>query len=155
MEDIDYLRLLREAIASGAIKKTLDFGKLEHMDSPISLEADSNRWIYSLIIIVSAATWLGGLWWGIGAASAGAVAWFSVGKPWHRRRMEQRFYDLSLQQTEEWKKLWRMTGVTLTDAKSGAQCVSPAGNWRAFVGAATGQQASQPAMDSASQARPI
>lgn len=137
MEDKDYLRLLREAIAAGTIKPTLDLRKLEHVDSPISVQADSNRWIYSLIIIVSAAAWFGGLWWAIAAAAAGAVAWFSVGKRWHQRRMEQRFYNLALEQTEDWKKLWRMPGITLTDPATGTECVSPDGNWRVFAKAAT------------------
>ena len=55
MEDTDYLRRLREAIAAGTIKPVLNLNKLEHVDSPISVQADSNRWIYSLIVIVSAA----------------------------------------------------------------------------------------------------
>ena len=136
MEDTDYLRLLREVIAAGGIKPVLSFGKLEHVDSPISVQADSNRWIYSLIVIVAAAAWFGGLWWAIGAVTAGAAGWFGIGKRWHRRRMERRFYDLSLQQIELWKKLWRMPGVTLIDTRSGAECASPSGNWRVFVGAA-------------------
>jgi hypothetical protein len=155
MEDKDYLRLLREAIAAGDIKPTLDLGKLEHVDSPISVQADSNRWIYSLIIIVSAAAWFGGLWWAIGTAAAGGVAWFSVGKRWHRRRMERRFYDLSLQQTEDWKKLWRMPGVILADPATGSECASPAGNWRAFVAAVASRQATQAATDPPPQAHPV
>ena len=155
MEDIDYLRLLREAIAAGVIRPALNLSKLEHLDSPISVQADSNRWIYSLIVIVSAAAWLGGLWWAIGAATAGAVAWFTIGKRWHRQRMERRFYELSLDRTEEWKKLWRMTGVTLTDTRTGAECVSPNGNWRAFVNAATGQQSAEAKADIPPEARPI
>ena len=155
MEDIDYLRLLREAIASGAIQPSLNFGKLEHVDSPISVQADSNRWVYALIILVSAAAWLGGLWWAIGAAAAGAAAWFTIGRRWHRQRMEQRFYDLSLQHLEEWKKLWRMTGVTLIDPKTGNQCASPSGNWRAFINATLGQPSTEATPESLSQARPI
>jgi hypothetical protein len=155
MEDTDYLQRLREAIAAGTIKPVLNLNKLEHVDSPISVQADSNRWIYSLIVIVSAAAWLGGLWWAIGAATAGGLAWFAVGKRWHRRRMERRFYDLSLQQTEQWKKLWRMNGVTLIDTQNGAECVSPEGNWRAFVGTATGLTASEILADSPPQARSL
>lgn len=136
MEDTDYLRQLRETIAAGGIKPALSFSKLEHIDSPISVQADSGRWVYSLIVFGGAAAWFGGMWWGLGAAAAGAAAWFSIGKRWHRQRMEQRFYNRSLQQTEEWKKLWRMPGVTLIDTRSGAECASPSGNWRVFVGAA-------------------
>lgn len=148
MEDTDYLRLLREAIAAGHIKPVLDFGQLEHVDSPISVQADSNRWVYGLVITISAAAWAGGLWWGIGAATAGAVSWFSIGKRWHRQRMEQRFNDLSLQKTETWKKLWRMPGVTLIDTRSGAECASPSGNWRVFIGAATQTAGPQTAFQS-------
>jgi hypothetical protein len=137
MEDVDYLRLLRDAIQSGAITVSLNLGKLEHIDSPISVQADSNRWIYSLIVIVSAAAWLGGMWWAFGVATAGAVAWFAVGRRWHRRRMEQRFHQVTLHNLEDWKKLWRMPGVVLRDAKTGNQSESPSGNWRALVAAAT------------------
>ncbi len=157
MEDVEYLRLLRDAIAAGAIKPVLNFSKLEHVDSPISVQADSNRWIYSLIIIVSAAAYLGGMWWAIGAAGLGAAGWFSIGKRWHRQRMERRFYDVSLDRTEEFKKLWRMTGVTLIDAKTSRECVSPAGNWRVFVAQVTGQATDQAATTPADapQARPL
>lgn len=137
MEDVDYLKMLRAMIESGAITASLDLRRLEHIDSPISMQADSNRWIYALIVIVGAAAWLGGWWAAGGAAAAGAVAWFTVGKPWHRRRMEQRFHQEILRDTESFKKLWRMTGVVLTDARTGATCVSPNGNWRSFVGAVT------------------
>lgn len=137
MEDIEYLKLLREAIASGTIAVSLDLGRLEHIDSPISVQADSNRWIYGLIVITAAAAWFGGLWWAVGAAAAGLAAWFSVGKRWHRRRMEERFHKLALQDAARWKKLWRLPGVVLTDARTGATSESPSGNWRAFVMAAT------------------
>ncbi len=110
---------------------------MEHIDSPISVQADSNRWIYSLIIIVAAAAWLGGLWWAVGAAAAGATGWIAIGRRWHRRRMEQRFHQVTLHNLEDWKKLWRMTGVVLTDAKTGNRSQSPSGNWRALVAAAT------------------
>lgn len=136
MEDVDYLKMLREMIESGAITVSLDLPRLEHIDSPISVQADSNRWIYALIAIVGLAAWLVGWWAAAGAAAAGAVAWFTVGKPWHRRRMHQRFHQQTLRDTETFRKLWRMDGVVLTDARSGAVCVSPNGNWRRFVGAA-------------------
>ena len=141
MEDFEYLKMLREAVEAGIIKASLNLNKLEHIDSPISVQADSNRWIYSLIIIVSAAAWFGGAWWAVGAAAAGAVGWFALGRPWHRRRMERRFHEAVLNNTEQWKKLWRMEGVLLTEAKTGAECASPSGNWRAFVGAAAGPTA--------------
>jgi hypothetical protein len=137
MEDIEYLKILRGAIEAGIVKVSLDLAKLEHIDSPISVQADSNRWIYGLIITVAAAAWFGGLWWAVGAAAAGGAAWFAVGRPWHRRRMEQRFYQSALQNMDVWKKLWRMPGIVLIDPKAGTECASPSGNWRAFVGAAT------------------
>jgi hypothetical protein len=136
MEDVEYLKVLREMIESGAITVSLDLRQLEHIDSPISVQADSNRWIYPLLIAVGLAAWLGGLWWAIGVAAAGAVAWFTIGKPWHRRRMEQRFHQQTLRDTESFKKLWRMTGVILTDARNGTSCASPSGNWRSFLAAA-------------------
>ncbi len=136
MEDVENLKMLRQMIESGAITASLDLRKLEHIDSPISVQADSNRWIYALIVIVGLAAWLVGWWAAGGAAAAGAVAWFTVGKPWHRRRMVRRFYQEILRDTESFKKLWRMTGVVLTAARSGATCVSPDGNWRSFVSVA-------------------
>lgn len=134
MEDFEYLKLLRASIESGAITPILDFAKLEHMDSPISVESDTNRLAYVLIILVGGALWFWGMWAGIGVALAGVVAWFAVLRGRHRRRMEQRLRQQALNDLETWKKLWRMTGVTLINAKTGAECVSPAGNWRAFVG---------------------
>jgi hypothetical protein len=141
MDDFDYLKLLRGAIDAGVIKASLDLKQLEHIDSPISVQADSNRWIYGLMVVIAGAAWFGGVWWAVGAATAGAAAWFVIGRPWHRRRMEQRFHQSALHNLEQWKKLWRMPGVVLTNAATGAECASPAGNWRAFVGAATAEAA--------------
>lgn len=147
MDDVEYLKMLRDAISAGAITVSLDLKKLEHIDSPISLQADSNRWIYGMIAAIGTAAWFGGLWWAIGAAAVAAGGWLAIGRPWHRRRMERRFYNLALQNTDVWKKLWRLRGIVLSDMTSGAQTASPEGNWRAFAVAVASRGGRNPERD--------
>src|SRR6185312_14293064 len=40
---VDLLRALRGLVESGALRLELDLKRLDHMDSPVGVEADSNR----------------------------------------------------------------------------------------------------------------
>ncbi|MBV9523935.1 MAG: hypothetical protein JO010_14135, partial [Alphaproteobacteria bacterium] len=61
----ELLRSLRRLVESGALRIELDLRRLDHMDSPVGVEADSNRWIYPAIILCGATFWFFGLWPGL------------------------------------------------------------------------------------------
>ena len=53
----DLLRGLRGLIENGAVRLELDLGKLDQMDSPVAVEADSNIWVYGAIPFCALVFW--------------------------------------------------------------------------------------------------
>ena len=133
MDENDLLALLKEAIAVGRVTVGLDYRRLNHVDSPICVEADSNRWIYGIMAATLGAGF--GIAWhvGLAAMALGVVLYFALGRGWIRRRMAARFHGAVLDDITAFKKLWRLHGVTLASAFRATLCRSPNGDWRRFV----------------------
>jgi len=127
----DLLRALQRLQAEGKVEIRVEPARLNHMDSPVAVEADSNIWIYGFLAAAAAAWW----GWGLGAAAAalaiGVVLYLTLGKAYIHRRIERRVRQRGLDDLETWRKLWRFPGLTLV--ASNAACASPDGNWMAFV----------------------
>ncbi len=145
MEDTDLLEMLRLAEADGRVTIGLDPRELDHVDSPISIQAESTRWIYGLMTAALLVWWLGGAYAGIGAIAAGALIYATIGRRQVERNIRRRFYDSGITDIGTWRKLWRLEGITLAcnlragacNSRAGAKgapvCSSPDGNWRRFV----------------------
>ncbi len=133
MEDSDLLEMLRAAEADGRVTIGLDTRKLDDVDSPISVQAESTRWIYGLMAGVLATFWFGGATAGIGAIAAGALIYATIGRKQVERNVRRRFYSGGLWDIRTWRKLWRLEGITLSSDSSGEVCASPDGNWQRFV----------------------
>lgn len=131
MDEKDLFRALRAAIDDGRVRVDLDLKRLQHTDSPIALQADVNRWLYG---VIAAALAVGFTWdWmrGLVALALGVVFYFGLGRRWVRGRMRARFHDRVLADIAQFKKIWRLRGVTLIFGD--AQCASPDCDWRRFV----------------------
>ena len=140
MNESDLFNALAVAIREGCVIVDLDCRKLRHIDSPIAVEADYNRWIYAIAVIAAAAGFLVDWMVGLGVLAVGVVAYFAKGRPWIEARMRERFRSQILHDIKLFKKLWNLKGVTLTLAATAAgtdaafvACASPDGNWRRFV----------------------
>ncbi len=133
MDENDLFALLKEAIAAGRVAVGLDYTRLNHVDSPICVEADSNRWIYGIMGATLGAGF--GLAWhaGLAALALGVALYFALGRGWIRRRMSARFHGATLDDIAAFKKLWRLHGVTLALASRATLCRSPHSDWRRFV----------------------
>ena len=133
MDENDLFALLKEAITTGRATVGLDYGRLNHVDSPICVEADANRWIYGIMAATLGAGF--GLAWhaGLAALAVGVVAYFALGRGWIRRRMTARFHGQALDDIAIFKKLWRLNGVTIALVSRASLCRSPDGDWRRFV----------------------
>ena len=133
MDENDLFALLKEAITTGRATVGLDYGRLNHVDSPICVEADSNRWTYGIMAATLGAGF--GLAWhaGLAALAVGVVAYFALGRGWIRRRMTARFHGQALDDIAVFKKLWRLNGVTIALVSRASLCRSPDGDWRRFV----------------------
>jgi hypothetical protein len=132
---LDLLRSLRGLVESGALRLELDLKRLDHMDSPVGVEADSNRWIYPAIVLCGGLFWFAGLWAGLAAAGASLVLYLTLGRSYVRRRLVRRVHEGALYDLDLWRRLWRYGGVALVPAAGAAAqpCAAPGGNWMALV----------------------
>jgi len=117
----------------GKVTLLLDFNRLNHMDSPVGVEADSNIWVYGGVAVSLLALWLGGAYWALGVAAAGIAAYYTAGRAYVRRRLGRRIEERAFGDLELWQKLWRWGGVSLVAAPGGETCDAPKGSWIALV----------------------
>ena len=117
----------------GKVSLVLDFNRLNQMDSPVGVEADSNIWAYGGVALTLFAFWLGGAYWALAAAAAGLAAYYTLGRAYVRKRLGKRIEERAFQDVELWQKLWRWGGVSLVPDSGGEACVAPKGNWLALV----------------------
>ena len=125
-----HLRALHEA---GRIRISVDRRKLSHIDFPLALEADSNQWVYGIVIAAGLVWWQFGTVPGVAAAVAGFLLYQFAARPMIARRLERRIHARGLTELDSWRKLWRFGGVILTDAASGETCQGPDGRWMGFI----------------------
>jgi hypothetical protein len=126
------LRRLDALVEAGRIALTLDRQKLGHIDFPLGLDSDGNRWAYPLLAATALIWWFAGHWIGIGTACAAALIYQTLGRADIARRLERRVRERGLKSTEIWRKLWRFGGVILTPA-DGRPCQGPDGSWTRLV----------------------
>src|SRR5437899_4502449 len=128
----DLFRDLRRLIERGELRLELDIERLDHIDSPVAVEADSNIWVYGLIVVCAVAFWQGGTRPGMAAIAISLVLYFTVARAYVRRRLRRRVHERALGDGELWRRLWRFGGVTLVGARD-VRCAAPEANWMALV----------------------
>jgi hypothetical protein len=129
--DSELLAALRRLIIDGHAKLKLDYARLDQIDSPVAVEADSNIWAYGGILVTIAAGWRGGMTIGIIAAAVSVAAYYTAGKLYVHRRLERRVRERALQEAGLWRRLWRRGGIELVVDDD--RCVAPDGNWMELV----------------------
>ncbi|HEV2676558.1 MAG TPA: hypothetical protein VGV37_18675 [Aliidongia sp.] len=127
------LARLRTLHETAQIRVAIDRKKLSHMDFPLALEADGNRWAYAIVILVGLVWWHFGLVPGLTGAVVGFLIYQTIGQRWVAHRLERRVHDRGLGELDNWRKLWRFGGVILTDPTTGETCQGPEGRWMGFV----------------------
>ncbi len=115
----DLFLRLRALVESGALGLELDLKRLDHMDSPVGVEADSNLWIYPGILATGLAFWFLGLYAGLAVAAAALVLFLTAGRAYVRHRLVRRVHQRALQELDIWRKLWRFGGVRLVPRAGG------------------------------------
>lgn len=133
MEDTDLLDMLETAHREGGITIVIEPRRLDHMDSPIAVDADSSRWLYGLIVAAGLIWWWAGTFYGVAALIAATIIYGTIGRNMVERRLRQRFFDIGIKDIIIWRQLWRLKGITMKHPASGAVCASPDGNWQRFV----------------------
>jgi hypothetical protein len=122
---------LRREEQAGTIRLELDLKRLSHIDSPVAIEAESNRWVYGGIVASGVVWWQLGAAAGIAVATASLGAYLTLGKRQLGRRIAGRVQDKALADIAVWRQLWRFGGVTLVAGER--RCAAPAGNWMQLV----------------------
>jgi len=129
--DKELLAALKTMIDGGAVRLEIEPGKLDHMDSPVSVQSESTRWFAILFVACGAAFWFGGWIGGAAALAASLALWFAWIRPATHRRIDARVRGTALNDTQLWRALWRFGGVRLVAGD--AACTAPDGNWMQFV----------------------
>jgi len=126
---------LKRLNEEGKVALDLDLKRLMHMDSPVAFEAESNQWVYGLLVVTA------GLWYwfgykiGLGVAGASVLFYLTIVKALLRRRIERRVREQVLEDLVRWRKLWSFGGVAIraTSAGDDETCTAPKDNWMEFV----------------------
>jgi hypothetical protein len=128
----DLFRELRRLVARGTLRLELDLARLDHIDSPVAVEADSNIWVYGLIVVCTVVFWQEGTLPGVAAIAVSLILYLTAGRRYVRRRLIRRVHERALGDGEVWRRLWRFGGVTLV-VEGAERCAAPHGNWMALV----------------------
>ena len=127
----ELFRVLQRLIADGRVELRLEFKRLNHMDSPVGSEADSNIFAYAVLAVALFMIWWRG-WIAAGiTALVGIVFYYSIGLAYVRKRVRRRVEQRALGELDVWQRLWRFGGVSLI--AGGETCTAPQGNWMALV----------------------
>ena len=139
----ELLAALRRGVAEGRVDLRVEPKRLNHIDSPVTVEADGNIWAYAALFIAAVLWWRWGTVSGLAALALGVVVYLTLGRAYMYRRIERRVRGAALDDLEKWRKLWRFSGLTLTakDRRDLAPCASPDGNWMAFTRALSAEAA--------------
>ena len=139
----ELLAALRRLAAAKDVEIRIEPKRLNHMDSPVAVEADSNLWAYGFLVAAIVVGWRWGLAAGAATLAFGVLVYLTLGRVYVYRRIERRVRREALEDVVKWRKLWRFSGLTLVAAGGPgiAACASPEGNWMAFVRAALATRA--------------
>ncbi len=131
----ELLAALRRRLAEGNVELLVEPQRLNHIDSPVAVEADGNIWAYAAVFIAALLWWRWGMVSGLAALALGVVVYLTLGRAYVHRRIERRVRRDALGDLENWRKLWRFGGLTLVakDRRDLVPCASPDGNWMAFT----------------------
>ncbi|HEX9491189.1 MAG TPA: hypothetical protein VF930_12940 [Stellaceae bacterium] len=142
----ELLAALRRRLAEGNVELRVEPQRLNHIDSPVAVEADGNVWAYVALFIAALLWWRWGMAPGLAALALGVVVYLTLGRAYVHRRIERRVRRDALDDLEKWRKLWRFRGLTLVakDRRDLAPCTSPDGNWMAFTRALSAASGARP-----------
>lgn len=135
----DLLVALNRLCAAGKVEIRIEAKRLNHIDSPVTVEADGNIWVYAMVGLAFLIWWRVGMMPAAAVLAVGLIVYLTVGRAYVHRRIERRVREKALTSIEIWRKLWRFSGLTLAAPNNPAlpACTSPDGNWMAFVRALT------------------
>lgn len=131
MEDKDYLAALRQALDDGRLTIDMNFGKLDHVDSPVNVQAEKAWWPFAALFGGVGFGWFVHWYYGVAFAAFVVALYYTVGRRIIVSRMRTRLRGQIMEDVTLWRKQWRLKGLTLV--ANGVRCESPDGSWIRFA----------------------
>ncbi|MBM3512405.1 MAG: ABC transporter ATP-binding protein [Alphaproteobacteria bacterium] len=128
-----YQRLI-ESYRADRIGIFVDFGRLNHPKSPVFSPWEN---VAPILVVVGgsiAMMFTLDLLIGTALLVAGIFVYLLAIRPWIAQRVYRRSLDAATDTLRNWNILWRLGGLVVTlNYMNKTRCVSPDGDWRAFV----------------------
>jgi hypothetical protein len=128
-----YQRLI-ESYHADRVGLFVDFDRLNHPKSPVWSPWEN---VAPVLIVLSGAMvvmFAVNLLLGTALMVAGIFAYLLAIRPWIAQRVYRRTLDAATDNLRNWNILWKLGGLVVTlNYMNKTRCVSPDGDWRAFV----------------------
>jgi|GEM_PF-4863079 len=132
-DDRALLGVLAASLQAGQIRLVLDVKKLDHPDSPVSRQTDSNQVLAVAVAFVLALLFLAPLPVAGAATLVVVLAYMRLMPKYLETKLRNRIASDALASPDAWEKLWRYGGLGLEASDGSAKALSPAENWRSLV----------------------
>jgi len=128
-----YGRLI-ESYEADRISIYVDFDRLNAPKSPVFSPWENVVPLLIVFLLAIAAMLLLDLLFGIAAMLLGVIFYMFLVRPWISQRVYRRAIDAATGNLHNWIILWKLGGLVITlNYMDKTRCVSPDGDWRAFV----------------------
>ena len=128
-----YARLV-ESYHADRIGVFVDFDRLNHPRSPVWNPWENIAPLLFVLIGSLAVMFTINLLLGTGLMVVGIFIYLLVIRPWISQRVYRRAIDAAMDNLHNWNLLWKQGGLVITlNYLNKTRCVSPDGDWRAFV----------------------
>jgi hypothetical protein len=125
---------LMESYQADRISIFIDFDRLNAPRSPVFSPWENVAPLLILLLLSMAVMLLIDLLVGTLAMLLGVLTYLFLVRPWISQRVYRRAIDAATDNLHNWNILWKLGGLVLTlNYMSKTRCVSPDGDWRAFV----------------------
>ncbi len=128
-----FARLI-ESYHADRVSIFVDFDRLNHTRSPVWSPWENVGPLLFILVGSLGLMFLVNLLLGTAVMVLGVLFYLFVMRPWIAQRVYRRSIDAATENLHNWNLLWRIGGLVITlNYMSKTRCVSPDGDWRAFV----------------------
>ena len=128
-----YARLI-ESYQADRIGLFVDFDRLNHPRSPIWSPWENVTPLLIILVAAISVMFAIDLLLGTAVMVMGVFAYLFLVRPWISQRVYRRAIDAAIDNLHNWNILWKQGGLVITlNFMNKTRCVSPDGDWRAFV----------------------
>ena len=125
---------LMESYQADRVSIFIDFDRLNTPRSPVFSPWENVAPLLILLLLAMAVMLLVDLLIGTLAMLLGVLMYLFLVRPWVSQRVYRRAIDAATDNLHNWNILWKLGGLVMTlNYMSKTRCVSPDGDWRAFV----------------------